>query len=101
MKKPGSLRDRIGSDTPRALKRGRRESLCAIWWRYPFSALRVVDSDTFTFLRECYMYGILNGEALQADKKQFFFWKKLIVLSEIKTLFGLQYRFVCISTLVL
>ena len=30
---------------------------------------KAVDSDTFTLVGECYVYGIINGEALQADKE--------------------------------
>lgn len=46
------------------------DSVCVLYGgATPFLLRKAVDSDTFTLVGECYVYGIMNGEALRADKE--------------------------------
>ena len=46
------------------------DSVCVLYGgATPFLLRKAVDSDTFTLVGECYVYGIMNGEALQTDKE--------------------------------
>lgn len=46
------------------------DSVCVLYGgATPFLLRKAIDSDTFTLVGECYVYGIMNGEALGADKE--------------------------------
>lgn len=46
------------------------DSVCVLYGgATPFLLRKAVYSDTFTLVGECYVYGIMNGEALQTDKE--------------------------------
>lgn len=46
------------------------DSVCVLYGgATPFLLRKAVDLDTFTLVGECYVYGIMNGEALQTDKE--------------------------------